>query len=89
MLIRALRISVAAAISAVAIAWLLVSCMEPPPSTDAGADPSISDCCNWYILPLLYDRPQACLCQHTNEGEQRWLTCLGGLVEYTCDRRSK
>lgn len=84
-MIRLARITVSAVISAVAIAWLLVSCVERPSPNDAGYDPDITDCCDWFVAPWL-DRPQACLCDHTEPGEQRWLTCLGGLVEYTCTR---
>jgi len=60
----------------------LAACQDSPPSTDAGADPDISACCNWFILPLIYERPQACLDEHSDEGECRWLTCVGGLFEY-------
>lgn len=81
-MIRALRVTVAAVASAVAIAWLLLSCSERPASTDAGPDPDISACCLWWVFPLGYDRPQKCLDEHTAEGECRWLTCLGGLVSY-------
>lgn len=86
---RALRISIVAAITAVAFAAAFSACMEPPPSTDAGADPDISDCCLWFVVPFAYDRPGDCLCEHTRDGERRWLTCLGGIEEYTCDRRAK
>lgn len=67
----------------------LVACLpDDPPSTDAGADPDISACCNWYVFPLAYPRPQSCLDDHTAPGECRWLTCLGGLVEYqSCSPR--
>ncbi len=85
-MIRLARIAVSAVISAVAIAWLLVACVERPPSTDAGPDPDISDCCLGLVLPWL-DSPRDCLCAHTADGEQRWLTCLGGVVEYRCDLR--
>lgn len=59
----------------------LVACQEPPPSTDAGADPDISDCCLGLVLPW-FESPQTCLEDHTEYGECRWLTCLGGLVMY-------
>lgn len=73
----------------VLVAASLLACFTAPPSTDAGADPDISDCCLWFVVPLYYDDPHDCLCKHTNTGEQRWLTCLGGLAEYRCDKRSK
>jgi hypothetical protein len=87
--LRAARCAAAPVIASLAIAYILVACVDRLPTTDAGADPSISDCCNWFILPLLYDRPGECLCKHTDPGMQRWLTCLGGLEEYTCDRRGQ
>ena len=40
--------------------------LESPPSTDAGADPQISQCCDWYLVPLLYPRPQVCLDEHSD-----------------------
>lgn len=87
-MIRLARITVAAVVSAVAIAWLLVACIERPTSSDAGADPDISACCDWFFAPWL-SAPGDCLCDHTARGEQRWLTCLGGVVEYRCDRRDE
>lgn len=73
-----------------------LTCEDTPPTIDAGPDPSISDCCNWYIVPLYYDRPQVCLDKHSyvcDAGETtpagclidhqcRWLECLGGIVDY-------
>lgn len=59
----------------------LVACDDAPPSTDAGADPEISGCCLGLVLPWR-DSPEACLRDLTDTGECRWLTCLGGLVEY-------
>lgn len=81
---RVARTTVAVAIAVFAIGWLvLAGCgFDKPSSTDAGADPEISQCCDWWIVPLLYDKPQVCLDEHTDEGECRWLTCLGGLVTY-------
>lgn len=81
-MLKMARTAVAGVLTVVAIAWLLVSCAAPLPSTDAGADPEISQCCNWWLVPLLYDEPQVCLDEHTAEGECRWLTCLGGVVTY-------
>lgn len=74
---RRLAIDVLGAIAAGAVVlWLLLGgCTSRPPSTDAGPDPDVSACCNWYVFPLAYDRPGACLCDHTSEGERRWLTC--------------
>jgi hypothetical protein len=66
-----------------------VACTDRPTSTDAGADPDISDCCLWFVVPLYFDRPGDCLCKHTDPGMQRWLTCLDGLEEYTCDKRGQ
>lgn len=63
------------------LAFAPLACMEPPPSTDAGADPDISDCCFGLVLPWL-ESPQTCLEDHTEYGECRWLTCLGGAVTY-------
>lgn len=66
---------------------LSLTCAEQPPSTDAGADPDISACCDWYnpVLRVLFDLPdpRACLIAQTAPGECRWLHCLGGLVEYS------
>lgn len=62
--------------------WLAVACTDRPPSTDAGPDPDISDCCLYFLLPVYYDEPEVCLRKHTEPGECRWLTCLGGLATY-------
>lgn len=68
-------------LSCAALAFMPLACMDSPPSTDAGADPDISACCDWYYMPWRAD-PQTCLEEHTEYGECRWLTCLGGIVTY-------
>lgn len=82
MLTRAIRTAVATALTAAAIVWLLLACIARPPSTDAGPDPAISGCCDYFLLPVYFDHPETCLRKRTAAGECRWLTCLGGLVEY-------
>lgn len=79
----AMDAAVAAVIAAscVVIAFGPLACMEPPPSTDAGPDPDISDCCLGLVLPWR-DSPQTCLEERTAPGECRWLTCLAGLFSY-------
>ena len=59
-MVRVVRTAVASVVTVVAIAWLLVSCAEPPASTDAGRDPEVARCCDWFILPWL-DKPHECL----------------------------
>lgn len=63
------------------LAFAPLACMDSPPSTDAGPDPEISDCCLGLVLPWR-DSPQTCLEEHTAPGECRWLTCLAGLLSY-------
>ena len=74
------------ACAAVAVALVGCSFGDRPASTDAGADPDISACCDWFnpVLRALHyvDDPQVCLDEHTAVGECRWLHCLGGVVEY-------
>ena len=59
----------------------LIACTDDPPSTDAGADPEISDCCYGLFVPWRAS-PQSCLESLTDPGECRWLTCLGGILTY-------
>lgn len=90
MLIRALRITISAVVTAVVCAILIASCFDSPPRTDwppddIGAD--IGDCCNGIVLPGIFDDPQECIDERTNvealqHTQCRFIHCLGGIVTY-------
>lgn len=82
---RALRITLVAVFTAVIFAAGFSACVDSPPSTEDGHDSDISDCCLGLVLPWR-SSPQECLCKRTGD-EIRWLTCLGGILEYRCDGR--
>jgi hypothetical protein len=66
-------------VKALAIA-MLIACAAPHEPVQDGHSPEVSDCC-W----LLYngtDAVVACVRDMTDVGQCRWLTCLGGLVEF-------
>jgi hypothetical protein len=73
--------SLLAALAITAVA----ACLDaPPPSTDAGSDPAVSACC-W----KLFEGPsavRACMRELSDEGQCRWLQCLGGLVTFEACR---
>lgn len=82
--IRAARTAVAIVVSAAAITWLLLSCVDPPPSAPDSHDPDADACCWGLVFPWLAE-PGECLCDYTAIGTKRWLTCATGT--YWCDRR--
>ena len=85
MLVRALRITVAAVISAVAIAYLLASCGFGDnvivPSDALGPRNDINACCERW-RPWNTDAPGECLDELAEPGVCRWLDCLLGIYSY-------
>lgn len=87
---RAFRITLISAFTAVLFAAGFAACFDSPPRADYPPDDigdDIGDCCNGLVLPGILESPQECIEARTNvealqHTQCRFINCLGGLLTY-------